>query len=84
MSSVKSRNSVIVRAYADEPVEIMVVAQGDDWVEVARESGIECLRLPRNMVFTATRGHELAAAFRSGNAKRLRSLWAEAEPYGTG
>jgi hypothetical protein len=84
MSSVKSRNSVIVRAYADEPVEMVVVAQGDEWVEVTKESGNESLRLPRNMVFTASRSHKLTAAFRSGDAKRLRSLWAEAEPYVSG
>ena len=73
----KSVRKVIVRAYDDEPVQLVWLGESPTRVEVARDGETEAISLPKDLVypFSKTCFKKMRAAYEHGDKAALRQLW---------
>lgn len=84
ISSPPTQNvSVIVRAFGDEAVPMLVVDRGRGWIEVARRLGGPSIRFPRGLVFAWDDAVLLCIrqACKNGDSVSLSKAWDAAKPY---
>lgn len=77
-SDTPPRDRVIVRAYGDEPVEMVIVKYLANHVEVARsETPLRFIGWPRSLMIPHSDEAlaELREAWASGDTERLRATW---------
>jgi hypothetical protein len=70
-------NEVIVRAFGNEPVRLVVLAQSERYVEVSRPGESASITLPRDLVFPFddTKFREMSDVYRRGDKAKLAVLW---------
>lgn len=78
--NVLGKMQVIVRAFEDEPVQLVAVSVKDDYVEVARDVRLPTLRFPRSYVYQydSEAFARLKEAWDRKDSDILRTLWREA------
>lgn len=75
-------DSVIAKAYADEPVQLSALEIHDKYVIVAGEDLSKTIGFPRDLVFQfdADLYERLRKAYGQGSHEALTRLWNEAKP----
>jgi hypothetical protein len=75
-------DSVMVRAYKDEPVQLAALEVATTYVIVAGTDRTKTIGFPRDCVFRFDNGlfARLRMAYEKGSAATLSKLWAMAEP----